>query len=125
MAKKSNNYSIQKIVSSSMIITLVLGFVTGYFVATLKSKVELAVVKTETVNRDDAISQMKQKMNRVTMWGGKMLRMMDGNFKELTDEVILSDGTKVTTNGVVNKEGKMIYLKDGDSVMMNGEIVSQ
>lgn len=108
-----------------MIITLVLGFVTGYFVATLKSKVELAVVKTETVNRDDAISQMKQKMNRVTMWGGKMLRMMDGNFKELTDEVILSDGTKVTTNGVVNKEGKMIYLKDGDSVMMNGEIVSQ
>lgn len=122
MAKNSYHKTVK--ISWTLILIALLGFAGGYLVASLKSKVEMTIVKSGIVSQEDTLSQMKERMNRVGMWGGKMMRMRDGVISALDEEIVLPNGTKISQLGkILSKDGKETMMKDGDSVLMNGTMM--
>lgn len=60
-------------------------------------------------------------MNGVAMKDGKMVAMKDGVKSEMTGDMTLKNGTKVTSNGMVTSpDGKTWTLKDGDFIDVDG-----
>lgn len=124
MAKNSHNKKV--VISWSLIGMVVFGFILGYLAATIKDKVELTIEKTQSVSKDDAIAQLKDRMNRVAMWGGKMMRLRDGVLSDVTEDIVLSNGTKISAGGrIETKDGEVIWMKDGDEVFMNGSMMTR
>jgi hypothetical protein len=64
-------------------------------------------------------------MDGVVMQDGRMMMMKDGRATEqMTADITMSDGTKVTTSGVVKmRDGEEKQLKDGAMMLMNGHIM--
>lgn len=59
--------------------------------------------------------------NGVAMKDGKMVAMKDGVKAEMTGDMTLKNGTKVTSTGTVtNSDGKTWTLKDGDFIDVDG-----
>ncbi len=59
------------------------------------------------------------------MKDGKMMIYKNGKMTEMTSNTVLSDGTKVTTNGkVIRQNGTVYIMKEGDQISMSGEIKS-
>lgn len=57
----------------------------------------------------------------VHMKDGKMMMMKDGKEMPMGKDLIMGDGSKVTTAGMhVMKDGKSLKLRDGDMVTMDG-----
>ncbi len=124
MAKSSHNKKV--VISWGLLGMTLVGFVFGYFVATIKDKVESTIEKTQSISKDDAISQLKDRLNRVAMWGGKMMRLRDGVLSEMTEDLVLSNGTKVSKSGKIEtKDGKVTWMKDGDEIFMNGTMMTR
>ena len=68
---------------------------------------------------------MAAEMNGVMMKDGKMMTMMDGKPSgPMEQDMTMSDGTKVMTNGTVKmKDGKEMQMKDGQMMMMDGKMM--
>ncbi len=67
----------------------------------------------------------KTNMNheRYVMKNGKLMSDMNGTKTDVTNDVTLSNGTTITTDGKVTwKNGKTETLKNGEMVDMNGKI---
>ncbi|HYL59292.1 MAG TPA: DUF6799 domain-containing protein [Candidatus Acidoferrales bacterium] len=64
-------------------------------------------------------------MDHVKMSGGKMIVMQSGKPDAPMDhEMTMSDGTIVTPDGTVRlKDGKVMQLKSGEMVMMDGHVM--
>ena len=59
------------------------------------------------------------------MIGDKMFVVTNGTSASMNKKVTLQNGTVVTTSGaVVNSEGTVVYLKNGDSVDMQGVVTN-
>ncbi len=62
----------------------------------------------------------------VAMKNGKVMSVTDGQKTELTSDVTLSDGTKVTPGGnVTSADGKNWTLKDGEFIDMDGNFMTR
>jgi hypothetical protein len=64
-------------------------------------------------------------MDGVVMKDGHMMMMRDGRATErMTADITMTDGTKVTTRGVVKmRDGEEKQLNDGAMMLMNGHIM--
>lgn len=64
-------------------------------------------------------------MDGVVMQDGRMMMMKDGRVTEaMTADITMSDGTKVTTSGVVKmRDGEEKQLNNGAMMLMNGHIM--
>ena len=64
-------------------------------------------------------------MDGVIMKDGRMMMMKDGRATEqMTADITLQDGTKVTTSGVVKmRDGEEKQLNNGAIMLMNGHIM--
>jgi hypothetical protein len=64
-------------------------------------------------------------MDGVMMKDGKMMMMKDGQATApMSTDMSMSDGTKVTTSGVVMmKNGTQEKLKNGEMMLMNGHVM--
>ena len=64
-------------------------------------------------------------MDGVVMQDGRMMMMKDGRATEqMTADITMSDGTKVTTSGVVKmRDGEEKQLNNGAMMLMNGHIM--
>src|SRR6516225_8180865 len=64
-------------------------------------------------------------MDGVVMKDGRMMMMKDGRATEqMTADITLQDGTKVTTSGVVKmRDGEEKQLNNGAIMLMNGHIM--
>ena len=64
-------------------------------------------------------------MDHLTMTGGKMIVMQSGKpHAPMDHEITMSDGTIVTPDGTVRlKDGKVMQLKNGEMVMMDGHVM--
>jgi len=59
----------------------------------------------------------------VMMMDGKMMTMMNGKSMPMTENMTMSNGTMVMTDGTVKmKSGKTMMLKEGYCVRMNGKM---
>ena len=62
--------------------------------------------------------------DHLMMQGGKMATIKEGKAMPMEDEMTLSDGTKVMTNGnVIMKNGEKAMLANGDMITMDGKII--
>jgi hypothetical protein len=69
-------------------------------------------------------TEQGMKKDCLKMKDGKMWMMKDGQTSEMMQDMTLSNGTKVMTNGtVMTKDGKTMMLKDGEGVGMNGKMM--
>ncbi|NML67351.1 hypothetical protein HHL22_19285 [Hymenobacter sp. RP-2-7] len=60
----------------------------------------------------------------VMMHGGQMMQMQDGKMMPMAQEMTMSNGTKVATNGQVTMAGgKTMMLQDGEGVSMGGQVM--
>jgi hypothetical protein len=56
---------------------------------------------------------------------GKTVMVKDGKFTTLKNEITLSNGTIVMSNGIFKtKDGKKIELKEGDHLDLNGKLTT-
>ena len=64
-------------------------------------------------------------MDGVVMKDGRMMMMKDGRATEqMTADITMQDGTKVTTSGVVKmRDGEEKQLNNGAIMLMNGHIM--
>jgi 2-keto-4-pentenoate hydratase/2-oxohepta-3-ene-1,7-dioic acid hydratase in catechol pathway len=57
------------------------------------------------------------------MKDGKMMVMKGGNTMDMSQDMTLTNGTTVATDGTVKmKNGKTMKMKDGDAMYMNGKM---
>jgi hypothetical protein len=107
---------------------LVLGLVGGYFFAKIKYGYYNYLISVMYSQRDSELNQMKSRlshMNGVFRVGGKMMIMKEGAVSLMTDEMTLSDGTKVMPNGKYQKPGAdTMMLQNGQAMDMNGNIIA-
>ncbi len=84
----------------------------GAFAYTASPKVSVDYIQEKTKLKDG-----------VTMKDGQMYLIKDGEMTEMLKAVIMSNGTKVLTNGEgFFKNGESFKLENGDVVYMNGKI---
>lgn len=68
------------------------------------------------------MAQDKMIKDGVTMKDGKVWTVKYGKTTEMTQDIVLSDGSKVMTNGqVVMKNGTTKMLHDGESISSEGK----
>jgi len=71
------------------------------------------------------LSHLVAAMDGVVMKDGRMMMMKDGRATEqMTADITMQDGTKVTTSGVVKmRDGEEKQLNNGAIMLMNGHIM--
>jgi hypothetical protein len=94
----------------------------------------VAVIGTTTVLAQDTsaakhkmhdMGHMKMKKDCVMMKEGKMLVMKEGKTMAMDQEMTLTNGSTVSTDGTLKmQDGTTKQLKDGDCVYMDGKMMS-
>lgn len=104
-----------------IIATLVLGFIAGFVVARFKYRTQIGLISTMVMDKAAEIDTLTAGNNRYFMVSGDMMEEQDGIVSRMISDMTLSDGTTITVSGkVVKKDGSIITLKNGESVLMNG-----
>jgi len=126
MAKKVKKISKQKMADGVMwvvFVALVVGFIVGYLIARSRYIQKISVISEDLMQSANQVNVLNDKLNRYVMINGSVMQVKDGNLSPMTDDVTLSDGTKVTTKGeVVKTDGSTVMMTDGDWVAMNGTL---
>ncbi len=66
----------------------------------------------------------QEKPDGVIMKDGKMMVVKDGKISVMDKDLLLSNGTKIMSNGtIVKKDGSKIMMKEGDYKDMSGNVV--
>jgi len=109
-----------------VIAALALGFLGGYLVARAKYTNQIGLVSKMVMDRSTLIDRLNNKLNRVSMTeDGKMVQVKNGLISPLRQSITFSNGVTVLTNGkVVQKDGTTTTLKPGESIDMDGNIIS-
>ena len=104
-----------------IIATLVLGFIAGFVVARFKYRTQIGLISTMVMDKASEINTLTAENNRYFMVNGSMMEEKDGIVSRMISDTTLSDGTIITMSGkVVKTDGSIIFLKNGESVLMNG-----
>lgn len=122
MAKKnnaSNNDMTMKIVIA---VALLLAFVGGYFVARAKYKPQIKDLTRMVTEKDEAMQKLKSNANRIMMKEDQMWIVENGEARVMDADMMLSDGTKVMSDGkVINPDGQEWLMQNGEAVDMDGK----
>lgn len=66
------------------------------------------------------------RQDAVMMIGDSMMIRENGIEGEMTEDVVLEDGSKVMTDGtIVKPDGKSSKMKDGEEMMMDGTMIQK
>lgn len=104
-------------------VALVVGFVVGYLIARTRYIQKISVISEDLMQSANHVTMLNNKLNRYVMINNTMMQIKDGNLSPMTNDVTLSDGTKVMTTGeVVKPDGTTVTMTDGDWVAMNGTL---
>ncbi|OIP57922.1 MAG: hypothetical protein COX79_02905 [Candidatus Levybacteria bacterium CG_4_10_14_0_2_um_filter_36_16] len=123
MAKKSETNK-NNVTMLILAISLAVGFLGGYFMARTKYKAQLVIVSEMVSQRDTIINSLKAKSNRVMMVNGEMMMEKDGEVRRMEKSISTADETTVDINGsVTKKDGSQTMMKDGDSMMIDSQIL--
>lgn len=125
MAKKKTEEKNNNIMMWTVVIALALGFLGGYFIARTKYKAQITIISTMVAEKAAEVDALKAGNNRIIMVNGEMMMEKDSGITRMENDIEMSNGTRVTIDGKVeDKTGATSMMKDGDSMMMNGETVS-
>jgi len=79
--------------------------------------------QAEKTKSEQKTAQHHQQKDCVAMENGKMMVMKDGQSMEMNQDMTMSNGATVMTDGTVKmKNGTTHKLKDGECVYMNGKM---
>ncbi len=80
--------------------------------------------KEKADKKAEKMAEKKAELNHVAMKDGKVWVMKDGKTMELTEDVTLMDGTKVSKDGSywAKGTGDKKMLKDGDAITWKGDL---
>lgn len=126
MAKKSSSDTMSKDMQMKIVvlIALVAAVAVGYLIARAKYKPQIRELSNMVSEKDKTVQKLKVNSNKIIMKEDKVWVMENGDVKEMTAEIVLSNGDKVTTDGkVVKNDGTNAQLQNGDTVTMDGEII--
>ena len=108
-----------------IIVALIVAFIGGFLIARAKYKPQLVELTNMISDKDAAMQQMRSNENKIQKKEGKMWIIENGMAKEITTEVVLVNGDKVMVDGtVIKSDGTSTKLTDGESLDMNGNLVS-
>lgn len=116
----------EKMSTKVMIIVFIgIAFLAGYVISRARYKPQINSLNTMVIERDDKISFLNNLRNRFVFRNDELLQIQDGEMTAVQEDVLLSNGTKVTTDGMVIKsDGDTVQLNPNDSVFMDGTIVT-
>lgn len=78
---------------------------------------------SKKVKDDRWVKNHKKMKDHVTMRGGKMMLMKNGELFVIDKNMKLANGTVVTPNGTINmKDGSTMQMKNGDQIFMDGKV---
>jgi hypothetical protein len=95
--------------------------------------ISIFTLSTAVLQAQEKMEKSKSKMHHdgmehkmkdcVMMKDGKMMVMKGGNTMDMSQDMTLTNGTTVATDGTVKmKNGKTMKMKDGDAMYMNGKM---
>lgn len=117
----TNNDMSMKVI---LVVALALAFVGGYLVSRARYKPQILELNKMVIEKDQALNKMKANSNKVMMKDGKMYVVKDGMVSELTDEVTMTNGDKVMSDGKVMKaDGSESMMQNGESMDMDGKMM--
>jgi len=116
----------EKMSTKVMIIVFIgIAFLAGYVISRARYKPQINSLNTMVIERDDKISFLNNLRNRFVFRNDELLQIQDGEMIAVQEDVLLSNGTKVTTDGmVIESDGDTVQLNPNDSVFMDGAIVT-
>jgi hypothetical protein len=81
--------------------------------------------KPQTAPGTAEVKPQPKMRDYVTMKDGKMMVMKDGKMTPMEQDMEMTNGTKVITDGsVMKKDGSRTIMQEGDRVYMNGAMRS-
>jgi hypothetical protein len=114
--------------STKLLIIIVLGvaFVAGYLVAREKYKPQINELSSMVIDRDDKITYLNNLRSRLVLVDGQLIQNKDGEIMIIEDNLLLSDGSRVTVGGAITRpNGEIVQLEEGDSLFIDGTIVTE
>lgn len=104
-----------------LVVTLFAGFVFGFLVARVRYKTQLRTTAQIVKEKVAELNDLKE--DRILIKNGQMLIRQDGLVSKMQTDVLLSDGTRVTTKGEIIRHGmgRAMFL-EGQSMTMDGKI---
>lgn len=114
--------------SSKLMVIIVLGiaFIAGYLVSRERYKPQINNLSTMVIERDDKITYLNNLRNRLVLTDGQLTQNIDGDIMVLDENVLLSDGSRVSLIGIITRpNGDVEELEEGDSLFMDGTIMSE
>lgn len=125
MAKKTTEVK-NNTLMWAVVIALAIGFLGGYFIARTKYKAQISIISSMVAEKAAEVDTLKASNNRIIMVNGEMMVEKDGDITKMDKDLELSNGTKVSIDGTVEKkDGTNTMMRDGDSMMMNGQEVTK
>ncbi len=129
MGKSRKNTTAPKSGSATLwiaLIALVIGLVGGFMVAKVKYSAKITTLSIMYNQKDGQLNELKAQANRMMLLNGQMYVMKDGQLSPMTEDMILTNGSKVMKNGeVVLPGGKTMMMGNGDSIGMDGTVLGQ
>lgn len=114
--------------SSKLMVIIVLGiaFTVGYLVSRERYKPQIKNLSTMVIERDDKITYLNSLRNRLVLTDGTLIQNIDGEIMILDENVLLSDGSRVSLTGIITRpNGDIEELEEGDSLFMDGTIMNE
>jgi hypothetical protein len=114
--------------STKLLIIIVLGvaFVAGYLVAREKYKPQINELSSMVIDRDDKITYLNNLRSRLVLVDGQLIQNKDGEIMIIEDNLLLSDGSRVTVGGAITRpNGEIVQLEEGESLFIDGTIVTE
>lgn len=73
----------------------------------------------------EGLMQLKEdQKDGVTMKGGKMMMLKGDESAMMEKDIMMSDGTKVTKDGmIIRKDGTKVIMKEGEVMYMDGTMM--
>ena len=122
--KKSGGQQNDMTMKIVVIIALLAAFAAGYFAARAKYKPQLVELSKMVSDKDEAMQKMKADANRIIMKDNKMWVVEQGMVREMDSDIILSNGTKVMSDGkVITSDDTETMMKNGDAIDMEGKMM--
>src|SRR3972149_8367546 len=91
--------------STKLLIIIVLGaaFVAGYLVARERYKPQINELSSMVIDRDDKITYLNNLRSRLVLVDDQLTQSKDGKITVIEDTFLLSDGSKVSVEGVITR----------------------
>lgn len=126
MASKKRTPAEQKDMTMKvvLIVSLLIAFVAGYFVARAKYKPQIIELSKMVADKDGALQKFKSNANKVMMNEDKMWIVENGELRQMDSDLMMTNGEKVTSEGeIIKADGSSVMMQNGDAMDMNGKML--